>query len=410
MGSDVEASANHEYGTVAEPVQGFLPADRSRPSASAKPSRIVFRLPRAGRPPSAVDRAVEASLEMVYRTQHHGCPDLRSPPPSRRASDGARCLAVCGRMDADTVPVLGDSTCAMMLSRTGELAALGTALCWTVSALAFEAASKRAGSLAVNIIRLAIAIVPLAAWSWFRRGVLLPWDAGWYAWGWLTASGLVGFTIGDMLLFRAFVVLGARRSMLVMSLVPPLTALFGMVFMGERLSSLDWIGMLVTLAGVVFVILERGRDVTGAVARLPVAGILLAFGGAVGQALGLVLSKKGMGAYDAFAATEIRVLAGLVGFAVLFTVIGWWSKVRAATRDIRALGSMILGAFFGPFLGVSLSLLAVQHTRSGVAATIMSLVPVTILVPSVLLRKERVSLRAAAGAVVAVGGCALLFR
>ena len=319
-------------------------------------------------------------------------------------------MALLGRLVVGTARFIGDTTRAMMLSRMGELAALGTALCWTVSALAFEAASKRAGSLAVNIIRLAIAIIPLAAWSWFRRGVPFPWDADWHTWGWLAASGLIGFTVGDMLLFRAFVVLGARRSMLVMSLVPPLTALFGMVFLGERLSSLDWMGMLVTVAGVLFVILERGRDAAGAVARLPVVGVLLALGGAVGQALGLVLSKKGMGAYDAFAATQIRVLAGLSGFAVLFTVIGWWSKVRAATRDLRALGPMSLGAIFGPFLGVSLSLLAVQHTRSGVAATIMAMVPVTILVPSVLLRKERVSLRAAAGAVVAVGGCALLFR
>jgi len=298
----------------------------------------------------------------------------------------------------------------MLLSRTGELAALGTALCWTVTALSFESASRRVGSLAVNIIRLAIALIPLSLYSWLHRGIVLPWDASGHAWFWLVASGLVGFTFGDLMLFRAFVVLGARLSMLVMSLVPPMTALLGWTIMGERLAGLEWLGMAITLVGVVYVVLERTRDSRGGLSRVPAKGILLALGGAFGQALGLVLSKKGMGDYDAFAATQIRVLAGLAGFTILFSFIGWWPRVLQALRDRRAVGQMSLGAFFGPFLGVSLSLVAVQHTRSGVAATIMSLVPVTILAPAVLLRKEHVSPRAVAGAVVAVIGCALLFQ
>ena len=298
----------------------------------------------------------------------------------------------------------------MLLSRTGELAALGTALCWTVTALAFESASRRVGSLAVNLIRLVLALVPLTLYGWLVRGVPLPWDASPRTWTWLVISGLVGFTFGDMLLFRAFVVLGARLSMLMMSLVPPMTALLGLALMGERLGIADWLGMFVTLAGVGFVVLERGRDAGGAKIRAPVKGLLLALGGAFGQALGLVLSKKGMGDYNAFAATQIRVLAGISGFAVVFLLIGWWSRVWIALKDKRAVSQMSLGAFFGPFLGVSLSLVAVQHTQSGVAATIMAMVPVTILAPSVLIRKERVSWRAAVGAVVAVAGCALLFR
>ena len=93
----------------------------------------------------------------------------------------------------------------------------------------------------------------------------------------------------------------------------------------------------------------------------------------------------------------------------LFAIIGWWPRVLRALGDRKAMVGTTTGAVFGPFLGVSLSLVAVQHTQAGVATTIMALVPVLIIVPSVLIKKERVSPRAVFGAIVAVSGAALLF-
>jgi len=291
----------------------------------------------------------------------------------------------------------------------GELAALVTACCWTASALAFEAAGRRVGSLALNLIRLLPAAMLLSDYSWLVRGVAFPVDASAHAWLWLSLSGLVGFTVGDLCLFRAFVRVGARVSMLLMAAVPLITTIFGLLIMGELLSARQLLGMVLTVVGVSSVALERRPDAAGRMQRLPLDGILLALGGAVGQALGLVLSKVGMGAYDAFAATQIRVLAGIVGLSVVFTVIGWWPRVRRALADRTAMVSTGIGAFFGPFLGVSLSLVAIKYTYAGVAATLMALVPVLIIPVSVLVLRERVSRLAVLGAVVAVTGTALLF-
>ena len=254
-----------------------------------------------------------------------------------------------------------------------------------------------------------MAMVFLAIFGWVTRGLPLPVDATPRAWFWLAISGLVGFCIGDLCLFRAFVVIGSRLSMLMMALVPPFAAITGWIIMNEHLSLQDWTGMALTVGGVVWVILERKRDETGNHVGHPISGILLGLGGAFGQATGLVLSKFGMGDYDPFAATHIRVIAGSVGFAVLFLFIGWWPRVFAAFRNKAGIARTSLGATFGPFLGVSLSLVAVQNTEAGVAATIMALVPVLIIVPSVLIFKERVTPRAVIGAVIAVMGTVLLF-
>jgi drug/metabolite transporter (DMT)-like permease len=302
----------------------------------------------------------------------------------------------------------------MTIPHQGELAALATAGCWTLTALSFESAGKRVGSLAVNLIRLAMGFFFLGAFTWIARGRPLPTDASPHAWLWLALSGLIGFALGDLCLFRACVLVGARISMLIMSLVPPMTALIGWGFLGERLGSRDWIGMALTVSGVVWVALERRGSAGGTAAapareRHTAQGLLLAFGAAVGQAVGLILSKFGMGAYDPFASSQIRVLTGAAAFVVLFFALRRWSWVGAALRDRAAMARISVGAVFGPFLGVSFSLMAVQHAPAGVAATIISIVPVLIIAPAVLFLHEKVSARAVGGAVLAVAGVALLF-
>jgi drug/metabolite transporter (DMT)-like permease len=303
-----------------------------------------------------------------------------------------------------------------MAARLGEIAALSTALFWAFTALFFAAAGARIGSLVVNFLRLMMALAIFAVGSWLLHGHPLPLDASVHAWVWLSASGLVGFTFGDLCLFRALVVIGPRLASLIMSLAPPLTALLGWVVLRESLRFTDVLGMTLTMAGIAWAIVDRtpaaspSRTPSPALSRrAKVIGLLLALGGALGQAGGLVLSKHGMGDYDAFAATQIRVIAGSTGFAVLFTITGWWPKVRAGLRDRRALSFTAGGAVFGPFLGVWLSLVAVQHTTTGVAASLMATAPILIIPLVVVLRRERVGLGGIGGAVLAVAGVILLF-
>jgi drug/metabolite transporter (DMT)-like permease len=302
----------------------------------------------------------------------------------------------------------------------GHLAALGTAVCWAFSALAFAAAGRRIGILALNLIRLVIAFFFLSAAAWALRGSPLPLDASPHAWGWLGVSGLVGFVFGDLCLFQAYRLIGPRLSSLLLSLAPPLTALIGWLALGETLTGRDALGMALTVSGIAWAVGERHPQVAPAApgspeapeppARRPLAGIALGLGGALGQAGGLVLSKLGMGGYDPVAATQVRVVAGIAGYLLLLLVCRRWASVGAALRDRPALGFTGAGAFFGPFLGVSLSLYAIRHTVAGVAASIMALQPVLVIPLVVVLHRERVGFGGIAGALVAVAGVALLFH
>ena len=223
-----------------------------------------------------------------------------------------------------------------MAAYTGEFAALATAVCWTVTAMAFEEAGKRIGSLQVNIIRLFIAVVFLSAITWIFRGKPFPDDATAHQWIWLALSGIFGFLMGDLLLFKAFVLIGARLSMLIMATVPIISTLISFFLLGEQLDLQSYIAMAITLSGISMVILvkKKGEKMKFSV---PALGLLIAFGGAAGQAIGIVLSKYGMQDYNPFAATQIRIYAGVVGFVALFTVLGRWKKVSVSFSDRHGL-------------------------------------------------------------------------
>ena len=297
----------------------------------------------------------------------------------------------------------------MFPGHTGELTALLVALFWTVSALAFEYASKSVGSLPVNIIRLAFGLIFLMMLSFFLHGHVLPAGASQHNWLWLSVSGLIGFVIGDLFLFKSFTMIGSWFSMLIMTLAPPMAAVFGWIILNEKLSPQSIAGMLITMAGIAIAIFKPDKVNKKIRFNKPLLGILFAFAGAFGQALGIVFSKYGMGDYDAFASTQIRIIAGIAGFIVVITLSQRWTKVKNAFRNRHALSGITVGSFFGPFLGVSLSLVAIKYTATGIASTIMAMVPIFIIPPSVLFFRHKITLREIAGTVVSLTGIMLFF-
>jgi drug/metabolite transporter (DMT)-like permease len=302
----------------------------------------------------------------------------------------------------------------MFQSHLGEFAALLTAFFWTCTALAFTGAGKRIGSLSVNYWRLIVGIIFLCSFTFIRFGSFFPHDIDLKGWLWLALSGFIGVFLGDLFLFKAFTIVGPRIALLLMSLAPALAAFISWFALNETLDLFDFIGMAVTTAGIALVILTKPKNSNGEKnnfkLRHNVKGIVFALLGAIGQATGLVISKIGLqSTSNPFYATQIRLYAGILGFAILITYLRRWKPIIASLKDIKAVGILSVGAFFGPFLGISFSLLAIQYANPGIVQTITSITPVLIIPFSVWFFKEKITLREVLGAVIAVGGISLFF-
>lgn len=296
----------------------------------------------------------------------------------------------------------------------GEIFALLTSLCWAISALSFEIAGKKIGSLPMNFIRMSLALIFISIYSLIFKGEIFPSGVNSQQLVWLISSGIVGFVLGDMLLFQSFVLIGARLGTLMMTMVAPITAIISWIAIKEEMSLWQIFAMLVTISGIFLVIYSRNKingknKAVNYKTSTLLLGFFLAFGGAAGQAGGLVLSKKGLINFDAFSASHIRIISGFVGYLIIISFAGLWKKVFQGIKNKPAFKAVSFGSLLGPFIGMSFSLIAVKHTSTGVAATLTSLAPVFIIVPAIFINKEKVSFLEVLGATFAVVGVALFF-
>jgi len=288
----------------------------------------------------------------------------------------------------------------------GEIAALTVSFCWAASATFFESASRKVGSLTVNYIRLFLAFCMLGILGIFTRGSFFPTGADSQQWIWLSISGMIGFFIGDLFLFKSLTLLGSRLSMLVMTFSPALTAIIGYYLLDERLNMKQIVAIFLIISGILMAFI--GREKGKFYFNMSLKGFLFALGGALGQSFGYIFSKKGMGGYDPFAATQIRIITGFICFTLLVTVLRRWTSIKSTFKDSISMKKITLGSFFGPGLGVGLSLYALTKTETGVASALMSLTPILLIVP-VLFKKRRLAVMELIGAFISVAGVMVLF-
>lgn len=335
----------------------------------------------------------------------------------------------------------------------GEIAALTTAVCWSFTAMFFSYSGRRIGSATVNRSRLLLAVMLYAVAHTVLEGQPLPLGSGLDRVGWLALSAMFGLVLGDSMLFQSFVLVGPRLAMLMMSMVPIISTVLAWLLLGQHVTAIEAAGIALTVGGIGWVVTEpktgaeaparvmpiapsptvgstpvgdrsttarHGDRLRGIPGRLRAAlhdndaatfrvGILLGLGGALGQASGLIAAERGL--VDGFPALTASYIRILVAAFVMWSLTAWRGRLGStlgAWKDGRAMRALAAGTVVGPFIGVSLSLVAIQHARVGIAATLMALPPVLLIPLGYLAYGERVSRRGIVGTLVAFGGVALI--
>jgi len=289
----------------------------------------------------------------------------------------------------------------------GEISALGAALLWSFSSIVFTTLSIRIGTLQLNIWRLIFAATFLGITFYFFS---IPFDLTYNQYFYLSLSGIVGLVIGDTFLFASFKEIGPRYSMLIMSSNPAIAAIVAYFVFSETISIWGILGMLVTLSGIYLVISKKNND-KNLRFNLNTKGIVYGFIGAAGQGIGLILAKMAFleGDLHGLAATQVRIVSSIIILSFLMAITGRFKNpIKLFGKNPQTIGLIALGSIIGPYLGITLSYLAIIYTEVGIAATLMSVVPILMLPLSVLIYKEKLTLTSVGGAVIAVAGVAIL--
>ncbi len=307
----------------------------------------------------------------------------------------------------------------------GEFISLGVAISWTATALFADVASHRMGSLVLNVIRMGLSLLFLMGTLWVTIGVPYPLLADGETWLWLGLSGFVGYVLGDFCLFQGYVLMGSRFGQLFMTLSSPAAAITAWLLLGEKMSGMAILGMIVTMVGIGMSVLSKGSEGHKLQLKLPIKGVLMGIGAGLGQGIGLVLSKVGMEHYEyslqcagvdlgymmPFASTMIRAIIGMAGFsfALFFLSHNGGKRLKRGVTDGKGMSCALGAALFGPFIGVSLSLMATLYTNAGIAQTIMAMTPIFILLPSRILFNQKITRLEVLGAIISVIGVSLFF-
>lgn len=295
----------------------------------------------------------------------------------------------------------------------GELSAILAALCWTINSLSVERYGKGYSPWALNALTKVAGLVAVSLLALLLSGRIFPGATGWQ-WAMLLFSGILGFSLGDGFYYAALQSLGARLTLLIYSVNPVLAAILSWIFLGETLKPPRVLGILLSVAGIMWVIYAdmgqtKGKGSAEKSRSVSFKGLVFAALSTLGQAAGALLSKAGMASLDPIPAAQIRLVGGVLGLGVLLTALGKWGSLPAPLREKdgrKVLGSNVL---FGTLLGMVLSMLAIKTSPVAIASILMSLMPVMILPISAVFLKVKVRPREIWGALVTLLGVALLF-
>jgi drug/metabolite transporter (DMT)-like permease len=297
-----------------------------------------------------------------------------------------------------------------MIAKFGEVAALVTAVSWTAAAMIFERVSKMTGVTSVNTFKVAFGTIYLAVLAVLLGNNVFPFDFPVKSWIYMSISGFVGFVIGDYFLFNAYVMIGSRIAMLLMSASVPMTAIASYFLFGESIGQWGIYGIVLAVSGISLTVVSGKKEAVKDITKARyMKGVIFGLLSAVAMAAGTLFTKVGAENVSPVAATQVRILSALVGFILFVLIFRKTSELLKTLRDFNSLKLIAIGSIFGPFIGVGALLYALQHTKAGVVSTISSLTPVLIIAPSIIFFKKRVSVLEIAGACIAIAGVALLF-
>ncbi|MEW6005316.1 MAG: DMT family transporter [Stygiobacter sp.] len=290
----------------------------------------------------------------------------------------------------------------------GELAALITAFLWSMTSIVFSEASRKVGSVYVNVTRMIFAFIYLSTTLIISQ---VSFNLSTIQIIYLVISGFIGLVFGDTFLFNAYRLIGARLSMLVMSSSPAFAALLAFIFLGEKISFIGILGIIITIAGISLVVLQR-EEIPTSKYKVDWNGIFYALLGSIGQAVGLIFAKFAfnIGEINGFVATFVRISAALILILPMTIFTNRYAHpIIIFKENKKGLLFTLIGSFIGPYLGITFSLISISHTKIGIASTIMATVPILMLPMVYFYYKEKLSWVSILGAFLAVGGVALLF-
>lgn len=294
----------------------------------------------------------------------------------------------------------------------GQLLAITTAACFAAAANVWSHVGKQVGSNTVTHIRLWLALPFIVLAHFFMTGYIVPLRADASSLLLFLLSGLLGFTVADLFIFRSLLLIGVRQTHVILTLTPIFSTVISWFVLKEALTYLQILGIVVTTGGVMWVIYEEGRiRIREKIEKNKNVGVPFAIAGSLAQALANILSKAGMfNDLPPISGSYLRITGGLAGL-VLFSFLrkSFFTDFKRMRKQPKLTALLTAGAFVGPLMGVLLTLYALRLAPVGIVSALVRTSPVLLLPFDYFVLKKKVTYKVVIGTFVAIAGVSILF-
>ena len=285
----------------------------------------------------------------------------------------------------------------------GELAALVAAMLWAYASIEFARVGQRSSAMAINLLKCTGGLICLGIVWLLLDGADLGVELSDHEWFYLLLSAVIGLLIGDTFFFLSLRDLGARMTLLVSALIPPVTAVIAGLWIGEGLVTQEWMGLVVTGFGVCLVV-AKNEEPSPARRRGLMFAVLLV----ICTALGNVMVKVGGARLDGLAIAVMRLAVAVVGLWITMALLRRLPELRVPWQAPRSDTALIKGTIAGTVIGIWLLMIGFSKANVAVATAMAGTSPVWVLPLAYWLEGERPSARSVLGAFIAVAGLLVL--
>ena len=227
----------------------------------------------------------------------------------------------------------------------------------------------------------------------------------------LLLSGFFGYFVTDMLMFKAYVYLGSRESLVILNLAPVASAVISWFLFSEKLSLVQILAIIMTISGIVIMVLDESKKSEKSKER-PKAklGIVLAVFGALFQAVSYILAKYALSDIDALSSNMLRNVGGLLAFIVYGFIFQktFFSDMKVF-KDRKLIWILLISVMIGPVGGMTCQMQAMNLAPVGIVTAISQVSPVLLLPVDRFILKKKLTAGSILGTIISIIGVALLF-
>ena len=215
-------------------------------------------------------------------------------------------------------------------------------------------------------------------------------------------SGALGIGISDTMFFTSLNRLGASLIAIIDCLYSPFIIVLSIMFLGESLTILQVVGVMMILSAILTATHTKGR---GKISRHDLIwGVFWGVMALATMAIGIVMVKPILDRSPLLWVTEMRLVGGAITLFVILLFHPSRRKIMATLLTAHSWRYTISGSFFGAYLAMLVWLAGMKFTQASTAAALNQTSNIFIFIFAAVFLKEAINLQRTLAIIIAVAG------